>query len=240
MRIHAFLVAAVSSTLFCLSAPATAADRNFGVSGFDRVRLDGDYRVTLTTGIAPFAKASGDRRAIDNLSIRVEGRTLVVRSGQSGDWGGYAGTQSGPITISIGTHELTSAQVNGGGSLAINRVEGLKFDASAMGAGALTIDDVAVDQFSVVLAGAASARLAGKVGKLSALVRGTAVLDGEPLSAKDASIVAEGPAVVRLTATETAKVTAAGVGSVSLSGQPSCTLTLRGSASVTGCKQRAR
>lgn len=235
MRNHVFLVAAI-----CLAAPATAAERNFGVSGFDRVRLDGDYRVTLTTGIAPFAKASGDRRAIDNLSLRVEGRTLVVRSGQSGNWGGYTGAQNGPITISIGTHELTAAQVNGAGSLAINRVEGLKFDASALGAGALAIDDVAVDQFSLALAGAASARLAGKVGKLTALVRGMAVLDAEPLSVKDASIVAEGPATVRLTATETAKVTAAGVGSVSLSGNPTCTLTTRGSASVSGCRERMR
>ncbi len=235
MRNHVLLVAALFS-----SVPATAAERNFGVSGFDRVRLDGDYLVTLTTGIAPFAKASGDRRAIDKLSMRVEGRTLVVRSDHSGNWGGYPGAQSGPITITIGTHELSSAQVNGAGSLSINRVEGLKFDASAMGAGALAIDEVEVDQFGLALAGAASARLAGKVGKLTALIRGTAALDAEPLSVKDASIVAEGPAVVQLTATETAKVTAAGVGSVRLSGNPTCTLTVRGSATVTGCKTTAR
>lgn len=235
MRNHLLLVAAV-----CLSAPAAAADRNFGVSGFDRVRLDGDYRVTLTTGVAPFAKASGDTRAIDNLSLRVEGRTLIVRTSQSGNWGGYSGTSSGPITIAIGTHDLTAVQVNGGGSLTINRVEGLKFDATAFGAGAVAIEQVAVDQFSLALAGAASARLAGKVGKLTALVRGMAVLDGQALSVKDASVIAEGPATVRLTATETAKINAAGVGSVSLSGNPTCTLTTRGSATVSGCKERVR
>lgn len=229
------LFAALSS-----AAPAMAAERNFGVSGFDRVRLDGNYRVTLTTGVAPFAKASGDRRAIDNLSLRVEGRTLVVRTSQSGNWGGYAGASNGPVTISIGTHDLTSAQVNGAGAMAINRVKGLKFDASAMGAGALSIDEVAVDQFTLALSGAASARLAGKTGKLNAVVRGTAVLDGEPLAVRDAAIAAEGPATVRLTATETAKVTASGVGSVSLSGSPACTLTVSGSASVEGCRQSRR
>ena len=235
MRNHALLVAAL-----CLSVPASAAERNFGVSGFDRVRLDGDYRVTLTTGIAPFAKASGDPRAIDRLSMRVEGRTLVVRSSQSSNWGNYPDAQSGPISIAIGTHDLSAAQVNGAGSLSINRVEGLKFDASAMGAGQLTIADVEVDQFSLALSGSASARLAGKIGKLNSLVRGTSVLDAEQLSVKDASIVAEGPATVRLTATETAKVTAAGVGSVALSGNPSCTLTVRGSATVSGCKAARR
>ena len=235
MRKHALLVAAI-----LISVPAAAADRNFGVSGFDRVRLDGDYRVTVATGVAPFAKASGDRRAIDGLSIRVEGRTLIVRSAQSGSWGDYPGAQSGPVTIAIGTHELSAAQVNGAGSLHINRVEGLKFDASAMGAGLLAIDEVEVDQFSLALSGSASARLAGKIGKLTNLTRGTAVLDAERLIVKDASIAAEGPATVRLTATETAKVTAAGVGSVSLTGNPSCTLTIRGSATVSGCKSARR
>lgn len=225
---------------FALAAPAAAAERNFGVSGFDRVRLDGDYRVTLTTGVAPFAKASGDARAIDMVSMRVEGRTLVVRAAQSGNWGGYPGAQKGPISIAIGTHDLTAAQVNGAGSLAINRVEGLKFEASAMGAGLLAIGEVEVDQFALALSGSASARLAGKIGKLTTMARGTAVLDAEQLSVKDAVILAEGPATVRLTATQTAKVTAAGVGSVALSGNPSCTLTVRGSASVSGCKESRR
>lgn len=235
MRNHVLLAAAL-----CLSFPAVAAERNFGVNGFDRVRLDGDYRVTLTTGIAPFAKASGDSRAIDGLSIRVEGRTLVVRAAQSGNWGNYPGAQNGPIAIAIGTHDLTAVQVNGAGSLTINRVEGLKFDASAIGAGLLAIDEVEVDQFTLALSGSANARMAGKIGKLTALARGTSVLDGTALNVKDASIVAEGPSTVRLTATETAKVNAAGVGSVALSGNPSCTLTVRGSASVSGCRASRR
>ena len=240
MRNHVLLVAALSLAASSVAAPAAAADRNFGVSGFDRIRLDGDYRVTLTTGVAPFAKASGDSRAIDNLSLRVEGRTLVVRSSQSGGWGSYPGAQRGAVTISIGTHELSAAYVNGAGSLDINRVEGLKFDASAMGAGALNIGEVAVDQLNVALAGAASTRLAGTVGKLTLIVRGASTVDSDGLGAKDAVIGAEGPAVIRLTVTETAKVNASGVGMVSLSGEPACTVTVRGSASVTGCKEQRR
>lgn len=235
MHRPALLIAAL-----CLAVPASAAERNFGVNGFDRVRIDGDYRVTLTTGVAPFAKASGDPRAIDNVSIRVEGRTLVVRPAQSGGWGAFPGSPSGTVAIGIGTHDLTSIQVNGAGSLMVNRVKGLKFDATAVGAGTLGIEAVDVDQFTLALAGASSARLAGKVGKINALVRGMAVLDGEPLVSKDATIAAEGPATVRLTATETAKVTAAGVGSVTLYGNPACTVTVRGSAGVSGCRERSR
>ena len=230
----AFLCAALPAS------PAAAAERNFGVSGFDRIRLDGHYRVTVTTGIAPFAKASGSARAIDNISMRVEGRTLVIKTGQSSAWGGYPGESDGPVEIMIGTHELTAAYVNGGGSLAISRVEGLKFEGSAQGAGALIIDQVDVDQLNMSLAGTASMRLAGQSGKATFMVRGVSTVDAEPLAVKDAVIGAEGPAVIKLTATQTAKVTAMGVGSVTLGGSPACTLSVRGSASVTGCKESRR
>lgn len=222
--------------LLLASAPATAADRNFGVSGFDRVRVDGDYKVNLTVGVAPFARASGSARALDPVDVVVEGNTLIVRSNRSASWGGYPGESAGPVEINIGTHELSAAFVNGAGSLNINRVRGLKFEVSAQGAGSVSIGQVDVDQFSLGLAGAASARLAGKALKLTAMIRGTSSLDGEALIVKDAVIGATGPAIVKLTATQTAKVDAIGVASVSLVGSPACTVTTKGSASVSGCR----
>ena len=90
------------------------------------------------------------------------------------------------------------------------------------------------------MAGAASARLAGKAGKITAMVRGMSGLDAEALVAKDAVIGAQGPAIVKLTVTQTAKVDAAGVASVTLGGRPACTVKVKGSASVNGCKQSGR
>ena len=215
---------------------ASAAERNFGVSGFDRVRVDGDYKVTLTVGVPPYAKAKGSARALDPVDVVVEGRTLIVRANKSASWGGYPGESAGPVEVLIGTHELTAAFVNGAGSLAINQVRGMKFEASAQGAGSIAIDRVEVDVFQLGLAGAASARLAGKALKLTAIVRGTSALDGEALVVKDAVIGAQGPAIVKLTATGTAKVDAIGVAAVTLSGKPSCIVTIKGSASATGCR----
>ena len=95
-----------------LSAPAAAADRNFTVTGFEKIRVDGPFRVKLTTGVAPFAKASGSPTAINAVSVEVQGQTLVVRRNPSG-WGGYPGEAPGPVEISVGTHDLTNAWVNG-------------------------------------------------------------------------------------------------------------------------------
>jgi hypothetical protein len=218
------------------ASAATAADRNFGVSGFDRIRVDGDYKVVLTVGAPPFARATGSMRALDPVDIIVEGRTLVVRTKSSAAWGGYPGESAGPVEVAVGTHELTAAFVNGAGSLSINKVRGLKFEASAQGAGAIAIDKVEVDQLQLALAGAASARLSGTAIKLTATVRGSSSLDGEALVVKDAVIGAQGPAIVKLTATGTAKVDALGVAAVSLTGKPSCVVTTKGSASVSGCR----
>ena len=227
------LLTAVS--LVSLAAPAVAAERNFTITSFDRIRIDGPYRVRLTTGVAPFASASGSAQALDGLALDVQGRTLVVRVNRS-TWGGYSGESRGPVTISLGTHDLTAAWVNGSGSLAIDAVKGLSFDLSVEGAGSASIDRVAIDQLHVGLGGAGSARLAGNALRMTVYARGSTSLDAATLAAKDVVIAADGPSVVKAVASETAKVDAIGVATVTLSGNPACIVKTKGSATVEGCR----
>lgn len=217
------------------AAPAGAATRNFGVSGFDRIRVDGPFKVSLKVGVAPFAVATGSTTAVDAVAIEVNGRTLVVRSNRS-SWGGYPGEAKGPVEISIGTHELTAAWLNGAGSLAIDKAKGLSFDLSVQGAGTASIGAVAVDQLKISLSGTASASIAGSAPRLTAIVRGISTLDAPGLTTKDATIGAQGPATVRLTVTETAKVDAQGAAAVALTGNPACIVKAVGSATVSGCR----
>jgi hypothetical protein len=221
--------------LACAAAPADAATRNFGVSGFDRVRVDGPFKVRLATGVAPFAVASGTPMALDSVAMEVQGRTLIVRNNRS-SWGGYPGEAKGPVEISIGTHELTAAWLNGAGSLAIDKVRGLSFELWVQGAGDASIGSVAVDQFKVSLSGTATARLAGAAPKLTAVVRGISTLEASALVAKDATIGAQGPATVKANVTGTAKVDALGAAAVGLDGNPACTVKAVGSSIVTGCR----
>lgn len=217
------------------ASPASSANRNFGVSGFDRIRVDGPFTVRVVTGVAPFAIASGSPAALDSVAIDMQGRTLVVRPGRT-SWGGYPGDAKGPVEINIGTHELTAAYLNGAGSIAIDKVRGLSFDLSVQGAGSASIGAVAVDQLKVSIAGTATARLAGTAPKLTAMVRGISTLDASALVAKDATIGAQGPATVKATVTGTAKVDAMGAAAVGLEGRPACTVKAVGSATVTGCR----
>src|SRR3954452_11296552 len=105
-----------------IAAPAGAATRNFGIDTFDKVRVEAPYTVTLTTAVAPFARASGAPAALDSVNVIVEGHTLVVRASRS-SWGGYSGATTGPVEVMIGTHELSGAWLNGAGGLKINQIK---------------------------------------------------------------------------------------------------------------------
>jgi hypothetical protein len=228
-----FLIAAVLATSF--AAPARAATRNFGITAFEKVRIEGPFKVRLTTGVAPFASASGSLAAIDRVAVEVRGNTLVVHSNLA-SWGGYPGQDPGPVEISLGTHDLSSAWLSGSGALAIDKVRGLSFDLSAQGSASATVARADVDQLNISVVGTASATIAGQAGKLTAVVRGISSLDAAALSAKDATIGAEGSATVAANVSNSATVDGSGPATVKLTGRPACTLRVSGSVSVSGCK----
>ena len=227
--------------LASLPAPSDAAaptTRNYSVPSFDRIRIDGPYKVELKTNVAPFARATGSPLSLDGLSVAVEGRTLVVRKG-SGGWGGYAGEDRGPVTIEVGTPDLKTAWINGAGALSVDRVRGLSFDLSIQGAGTAKVEGVEVDQLKAGVSGAGSARFSGSAARLTATIRGTSLFEGDELRVKDAVIGAEGPSIVKAAVSNSAKVDALGVASVTLTGNPACTVKAQGSATVSGCKEGA-
>jgi|SRR4051794_16832232 hypothetical protein len=217
-----------------IAAPVEAADRNFGITSFTKIRVSGPYKVKIATGIAPFARASGSPAAIDRVAIEVRGDTLVVQANPS--WGGYPGTDPGPVEVNVGTHDLNSASLIGSGSVVIDRTKGLSFTLTIQGSGVGEIDTVATDQMNVSLEGTANARLGGKAGRLTALIRGLSTLDAAKLSTPSADLSVDGTATVDATVTDTARVNGWGPATVRLAGRPACNLKVSGSATVSGCR----
>ncbi len=216
------------------ASPLYAAQRNYTVTDFTRVRVEGPYAVTLATQTAPFARAVGSQRALDRVSLKVEGRTLVIRVDRSA-WGGSPDEQAGPVTISVGTHDLEQAQLVGPGSLSIDRVRGLNFALSSFGSGAASIGEVGVDRLRVMLEGSGSARVAGTAKAFDASLNGPGLIDAAGLTAKDATLSAMGPASLRALVTNSAKINATGTATITLDGGAACTSKVTGSAVVTGC-----
>jgi hypothetical protein len=231
---RSFLIAALAAA--ALSAtPAGAATRNFGITSFEKVRIEGPFRVTLHTGVAPYARAVGSQAALDRVDVDTSGNTLTIRSSLSA-WGGYKGQDSGTVEIVLGTHDLSSAWMSGSGTIAIDRVKGQTFDLAVNGSGGTEIGDVRVDQLSVSLTGTASARLAGQAGKVMVQVRGVSSLAAGSLNADNAVLNADGAATIEASVSDTVKVNASGPATVRLGGRPSCTLKVSGSAEVSGCR----
>jgi hypothetical protein len=220
-----------------IAAPAAAATRNFGITSFDKVRVDGPFRVKLATGVAPYARATGSAAALDRVAIEVRGNTLVVHNSLD-SWGGYPGTDAGPIEVTLGTHDLGAAWINGSGTIAIDRVKGLSFDLSVPGSAGGDIGQVDFDHLNVSIVGTASARVAGQAARLTAVVRGISSLDATSLATKDATVGADGAATVGASVSNAVTIDASGPATVRLDGRPACTLHASGSASVSGCRPR--
>lgn len=216
--------------LLGLAAPlaaAQAAERRYSVTDFDRIQIDGPWRVTLVTGKPPSAVAIGGNDGIDRLSLDVEGRTLRIRRNARS---GFA--PAGPIEIRVSTHGLRSAAVNGPGILSIDRTRGLRLDLALSGSGQIGVDKVEADNLVLGLLGSGKIKLAGRAKTLRGTIQGTGDLAAETLSADDATLNADTAGRIALAVKRTAKITAAGQGEVEILGSPSCTVKALGSASV--------
>lgn len=211
--------------------PASAADRTYSMTSFEKIRVDGPYDVKVSTGVSPFARASGDWAAIDQLVMNVEGHTLVIRPPA----GSPSADRGGKLTIEVGTPGLTHAALNGAGRIRIDKVRGLAFDLAVVGAGTVDVAALDVEQLSVGLSGVAGSRLGGAAKSVKAVVRGSSRLDAGALETRDLRLGAEGSAVAHVKALTTANIQAMGPVTVVVEGGPACTVKAQGPADISGC-----
>ena len=209
--------------LLFLAAPAHADERRYMVTGFDRIRVDGPYEVEVTSGGAPGAVASGDARALDAVSVRVQGGTLIVGRGVNA-WGGFPGDRPTLPRIVIQAADLRGAAIAGGGRLRIDRMRGLAVSLDLTGAGAIDVAAIDADRLQANLVGTGSLRVAGRVLRARFQSDGAGTIDAQGLDARAIDVAAQSAGDARFSASETATVTATGSGSVSVTGGAHCTV----------------
>lgn len=218
--------------LIALAAPATAAQRNFTITSFDRIRVEAPFEVVVTTGKPPSARAESTPDALDTVDLRVEGRTLIVRQ-QSG-WNGQG--RGVPVRVTLGTPDLASALLTGSGRLLIDRMKGLSVNLGLGGPGQLQVASVTADRLDLLAAGSGTVTLAGTIknGRIGA--EGSIVLDAAALQSDDLVLVAAGSSEVRASARRSANVTATGAATVTFQNPVACTRKVTGGATVTNCR----
>lgn len=219
-----FLFALIASlATAALTAPAGAADRRYPVTDFERVVVEGPYIVTLTAGAPSSALASGSQAALDRMTIDVNGQTLRIRRTRS-SWGGNPGAQEGPVTIALATRNIRSARLIGPARLDLDGAEGLRVDLIVEGSGRLRASGVAADNLSIGLAGSGTLEVAGTAENLTADIQGTGDLDAAEMRAQNVAITTTTTGTITAHASDSANVNALGLGEVTISGQPACTV----------------
>jgi hypothetical protein len=211
-----------------VAAPASAATRGFTITSFDAIRVDAPVTVVLTTGGGTSARAEGDQAALDRLKVDVSGRLLTVGMERP-----RAGERSaGAATLRLSTEMVGRVLLNGGGSIAINRLKGLHGEIALAGNGDVNVSDIQFDRLDLTLSGGGRATLTGRAGVANVRVSGPGAVAAEPLRARQASVFNDGPGSVVLTADVNAKIVATGSGDVTVGGKPACTVDNRGTGHV--------
>ena len=211
--------------LALLAAPAPAlalaAERGYSVTSFDRIRVEGPFAVTVSTGNAVSAKAIGSDEALERVSVRVEGRTMLIRPNLSG-WGGYPGHQSGAASIAVTTPDLNTAIVIGSGSLSVDRMKAPRVILTVEGSGRLSVRSIDADNASLAVAGSGMIEAAGRAKQAAAVARGAAEIRAGDLAVSDLTLTSESAGAVAMQASRSAKVNALGIGAITVGGTAAC------------------
>jgi hypothetical protein len=207
--------------LILAATPAVAAERGYSVTSFDRIRVEGPFAVTVSTGKGVSAKASGSEEALERVSVKVEGRTMLIRPNLSG-WGGYPGKQTGAASIAVTTPGLDTAIVLGSGSLDIDRMKGPRVVLTVEGSGRVAVHAIDADNASLAVAGSGTIDAAGRAKEAAAVVRGTAEIRAGDLAISDLTLTSESAGAVTMQASRSAKVNALGIGAITVAGTAAC------------------
>lgn len=208
--------------LALLPVAAQAADRPVFVSSFDRLRVDGPFKVTVVAGRSPAARISGDARQLDAVEVMLDGTTLVIRPKPDRWQEQPRSPAAAPVTVTLATPGIASIAVIGGGEVTVAGRRSTRLDLSVTGAGTIALTGADADQANATVIGNGRIALAGRAAKTRLLVNGAGRIEAAALDAGELTVRVDGPGETLARARFTATVTNTGLGHVAIAGTPRC------------------
>ncbi|MEG3163629.1 head GIN domain-containing protein [Sphingomonas sp. PB2P19] len=212
-----------------VAAQGSGSMRTFQVADFTGIDLRGSDDIDVRVGPGFSVRAEGPSEDLDKLRIDLDGSTLNVgRKNRTGmNWG-----KGSKVKVFVTLPRLTEANVAGSGTLAVDRVEGSKFDGGIAGSGNLRLAALQVDEAKFSIAGSGNATAAGAAKALTVEIAGSGDIDGRALQAQSARIEIAGSGGVRAVVNGAATVDMMGSGDVDLGPNARCTVSKMGSGTV--------
>lgn len=236
-RLIAIAAAALAATACNVGGNAEERDvgstvsRTYQLGAFDKIEVAGPYQVTVTTGGAPGASATGGDKLLDETEVIVEGDTLKIRpkkkNGIRWNWG-----KQGKAQFTVTTTMLRGAGIAGSGGISVDKVVG-DFKGEVAGSSNLQLAAVNGGAVEFAIAGSGKVGAAGKAASTKVEIAGSGDVDASGLAAKTADVSIAGSGNVRANASDTAKVEIVGSGNVTISGGAKCSIDKAGSGNVT-------
>lgn len=203
--------------------------RSFAADGFTGVALKGPDDVDVRIGSKFVVTAQGDPKVLEQLDIRLDGKTLKVGRKNRSGWGGDDGAHAKILVI---LPRLAEATVAGSGAMRVDTTKG-PFDAAVAGSGSLDVAAIVGGEVSVSIAGSGDLHLAGRADSLDVSIAGSGDLKAQDLKAAKADISVAGSGGVRAQVSGPAEISVLGSGDVQLTGGARCKISKIGSGDVT-------
>ncbi len=174
------LVAPAFLAGFGVPIEASAAERIFSISDFQRIRVIGPFRVDVIADRLTTVRGKGSNDALDRVRLDVQGQTLFVRLDRT-NFGG-AEDKGPPAVITIRAPALREASLAGNGALSLTGMKGLRVGVVVEGSGSLSATNVQADRMDIGVVGTGTVTLSGKARNAIVTGRGAGSVKGSALS----------------------------------------------------------
>ena len=210
-----------------VAVPASAAERRFDASGFDKVAVGGSDNVSVRQGKGFAVVASGEAADLDKLEVRVEKGVLHIGR-TKGNWG----WSKKDVNVSVTLPALHGVSVAGSADVQADKGSGETFDIRVAGSGNLLLASLDTRTANVAISGSGDVKVAGRCGALNVKIAGSGDADLTGLACTNTAITVAGSGNVSARATGQANVRVAGSGDVRIAGGAKCTKSVAGSGNV--------
>ena len=226
-----FRWAVLGAAMLAAAAPASAAEKRYGLTSFEAVEVTADVIVEVVSRSPVSAVATGPADALDRLTVEAQNGRLVIGMKQ------FAGddkrrTPLGTVTVRINAANLRSATLVGAGSLQIDQLKGTRVSIGLRGPGKLVVGKVTTDRLAVAMIGNGTMTLGGTAKDAQMTLSGAGAVDAGALAVDALVSDSEGAGDHLFRAVKSAAVTTRGLGKVVVLGKPVCTVRNTSSGSV--------
>jgi len=205
--------------------PRQEMEQSFTVVDFDRLEMGDAFHVRVEQGNYFEILATGDRRNIEDLVVKKEGRTLVIRYDRNR-------SRRHDTYITITLPELFSVNFSGASESRVSGFTGLdELDVFLSGASICQLD-VASNRLKVVLSGASYLNLRGDGEALEANLSGASAIKAFDFLVKHARLNLSGASDGNVAVTDELEVIASGASHVVYRGEPTLISDVSGFSSI--------